>query len=223
MTRSEWVTRRDLSCLSLKLFLFEGVDKFDGGGEFGRACGGARWPGRRSPWRDASCPCRSRRRHSAGILASEETIYYAFHPLAGRAVATSGRRVVFGGDVHLTIRLADGTLTLTPEWMLRPAAAACEIRTAPRLCLARLRDLRAYLDAVLGSDRGDLPLTDGADHAPETPTTGPVRESRRACDRSRTNAAGRWWRVCERFSAEALSQKVSASIRKEARHEPDRG
>jgi hypothetical protein len=43
---------------------------------------------------------------------------------ATRAVATSGRRVVFGGDVHLTIRLADGTLTLTPEWMLRPAAAA---------------------------------------------------------------------------------------------------
>ncbi|MGC2395631.1 MAG: hypothetical protein WA579_06500 [Rhodomicrobium sp.] len=92
-------------------------------------------------------------------------------------MAPSGRRVVFGGDVHLTIRLADGTLTLTPEWMLRPAAAACEIRTAPRLRLARLRDLRAYLDAVLGSDRGDSPLTDGADHAPETPTTGPVRRA----------------------------------------------
>ena len=82
-------------------------------------------------------------RHGAGILASEETIYYAFHPLAGRTVASNGRRVVFGGDVHLTIRLPDGTLTLTPEWMLRPAAAGCEIRSAPRLCLARLRDLRA--------------------------------------------------------------------------------
>jgi hypothetical protein len=43
---------------------------------------------------------------------------------------------VFGGDVHLTVRLADGTLTLTPEWMLRPAAAGCEIRASPRLCLA---------------------------------------------------------------------------------------
>ena len=57
--------------------------------------------------------------------------------------------------MHLTIRLADGTLTLTPEWMLRPVAAACEIRSAPRLCMARLRGLRAYLDAVLGSAHGD--------------------------------------------------------------------
>jgi len=128
-------------------------------------------------WPDASCPFRSRQRHGAGILASEETIYYAFHPLAGRTVASSGRRVVFGGDVHLTIRLADGTLTLTPEWMLRPAAAACEIRSAPRLCVARLRDLRAHLNAVLDSDHGDSPLTDGADHAPESPTTGSVRRA----------------------------------------------
>jgi hypothetical protein len=83
--------------------------------------------------------------------------------------------VVRCGDVHLTIRLADGTLTLTPEWMLRPAAAGCEIRSAPRLCVARLRDLRAYLDAVLGSYDGDSPLTDGADHASEPPTTGSSR------------------------------------------------
>ena len=55
--------------------------------------------------------------------------------------------------------------------MLRPVAAACEIRSAPRLCVARLRDLRAYLDAVLGSYDGDSPLTDGADHASEPPTT----------------------------------------------------
>ena len=41
-------------------------------------------------------PPRPRQRHGAGILASEETIYYAFHPLAGRTVASSGRRVVFG-------------------------------------------------------------------------------------------------------------------------------
>src|SRR6185437_15228258 len=55
-----------------------------------------------------------------------------------------------GGVVHLTIRLADGTLTLTPEWMLRPAAPVCAIRSAPRLSLARLRDLRAYLDEAKG-------------------------------------------------------------------------
>ena len=91
------------------------------------------------------------------------------------------------GDVHLTIRLADGTLTLTPEWMLRPVAAACEIRSAPRLCMARLRGPRAYLDAVLGSAHGDSPLTDGADHAPESPTTGSVRRAAApATDRERT-------------------------------------
>jgi len=76
-------------------------------------------------------------------------------PLAGRTVASSSRRVVYGGVVHLTIRLADGTLTLTPEWMLRPAAAVCEIRSAPRLSLARLRDLRAYLDEAKGEAKGE--------------------------------------------------------------------
>jgi len=41
-----------------------------------------------------------------------------------------------------------GTLMLTPEWMLRPAAANREIRAARRLCPTRLRDLRVYLDAT---------------------------------------------------------------------------
>jgi hypothetical protein len=78
---------------------------------------------------------------------------------------------------------------------MRPAAGGCEIRTAPRLCLARLRDLRAYLDAVLGSNDGDSPLTDGADHGSELADSQICSKSRRAYDRSRTNAAGRWWRV----------------------------
>ena len=161
---------------------------------------------------------------AAGILASEETIYYAFHPLAGRIVSSSGPRVVRCGDVHLTIRLADGTLTLTPEWMLRPAAAGCEIRSAPRLCVARLRDLRAYLDAVLGSNDGDSPLTDGADHASERPTTGSIRRAAPPATDPGRNAAKRWWKACEALLTEALSQKVSTSIRKEAtRHEPGRG
>jgi hypothetical protein len=84
---------------------------------------------------------------------------------------------VYGGVEHLTIRLADGTLTLTPEWMLRPAAAGCEIRSAPRVCLARLRDLRVYLDAVLGSKDGESPLTDGADDGPQSSTTRSVRRA----------------------------------------------
>ena len=64
---------------------------------------------------------------------------------------------MYAGVVHLTIRLPDGTLTLTPEWMLRPAATGCEVRPAPRLSLARLRDLRAHIDAVLTPAVGNLP------------------------------------------------------------------
>ena len=72
-------------------------------------------------------------------------------------MASTGRRVVCGGVEHLTIRLIDSTLTLTPAWMMRPEAAACAIRPGPRLCVARLRDLRAHLDALLSSGDGDSP------------------------------------------------------------------
>jgi len=93
-------------------------------------------------------------------------------------VASTGRRVVQGGVEHITIRLIDGTLTLTPAWMMRPEAAACAIRPAPRLCVARLRDLRAHLDAVLGFEQGESPPTGGADHASEPPPpAGPVRRT----------------------------------------------
>ena len=124
--------------------------------------------------------------------------------------------------MHLTIRLADGTLTLTPEWMLRPAAAVCEIRSAPRLSLARLRDLRAHLDAVLGSDQGDSPrptelimrLNRRQPHLfEEPPCLRPIPNERRRAMVESVRA----------FLAEALSQKVSAPTGKEARHEPDRG
>jgi len=76
---------------------------------------------------------RARQRHGAGFLAGEETIHYAFHPLAGKTVASTGRRVVYGGVEHITIRLIDGTMTLTPAWMMRPEAATCAIRPGPRL------------------------------------------------------------------------------------------
>jgi len=121
---------------------------------------------------------RARQRHGAGILAGEETIYYAFHPLAGKTVASSGRRVVYGGVEHLTIRLTDDTLTLTPAWMMRPEAAMCAVRPFPRLCVGRLRDLRNHLDVLLGSSPGDSSRARGADHAPEaTPRAGPVRKA----------------------------------------------
>ena len=178
MTMRSWRSRLsgDAAATTGRLLLFQLIYEID---QIEEAPSGAGANDRATPRRckDGFFPCPSRQRHGAGILASEETIYYAFHPLAGRIVSSSGRRVVRCGDVHLTIRLADGTLTLTPEWMLRPAAAGCAIRSAPRLCVARLRDLRAYLDAVLGFYDGDSPLTDGADNASEPPTTGSIRRA----------------------------------------------
>jgi len=137
------------------------------------------------------CPCRSRQRHGAGVLAGEETISYAFHPLAGRTVASTGRRVMCGDVEHITIRLTDGTLTLTPAWMMRPEAAAFAIRPAPRLCVARLRDLRAHLDAVLGFEQGDSPPTGEADHVPNSPpTAGPVRRAAEPAADSESSSSG---------------------------------
>jgi hypothetical protein len=83
------------------------------------------------------------------------------------------------GSVELlTIRLTDGTLTLTPAWMMRPESALCAIRPAPRLSVARLRDLRAHLDALLSSGHGDSSSSGGAVNAPEpTPTPGSVRRT----------------------------------------------
>ena len=82
-------------------------------------------------------------------------------------MASTGRRVMCGGVEHVTIRLNDGTLTLTPAWMMRPEAAAFAVCSTPRLCMARLRGLRAHLDALLGFAQGDSPPIGGADHAPE--------------------------------------------------------
>ena len=57
----------------------------------------------------------------------------------------------------LVIEQPDGTMALVPEWMTEPAAAAVEIREAPRFPLAELRALRQVADAVLSllSDRGN--------------------------------------------------------------------
>ena len=129
---------------------------------------------------------------------------------------------MFGGEAHLTIRLADGTLTLTPEWMLRPVAAGYEIRAAPRLCLTRLRDLRVYLDAVLGSNDGESPRSTEPmmrlnrrqpDLFEEPPRLRPIPKERRQAMVDNVRA----------LLAEALSQQLSTSIRKEGRHESDRG
>ena len=122
----------------------------------------------------------------------------------------------------LTIRLTDGTLTLTPAWMMRPEAATCAIRPGPRLCVAHLRDLRAHLDALLGSGHGDSSPRGGANAAPEPPpTTGSVRRTAKSTadpnERRRATVE-----ILKALLTEALSSELSTQIRKEAQDEPDR-
>jgi len=62
-------------------------------------------------------------------------------------VASTGRRVVYGGVEHITIRLIDGTMTLTPAWMMRPEAPHAQ--SVP----ARVFAWRAYATCVLTSMR----------------------------------------------------------------------
>jgi hypothetical protein len=55
--------------------------------------------------------------------------------------------------------------------MMRPEAATSSICATPRLCMARLHDLRAHLDALLGSEPGESSPREGADHASSPPST----------------------------------------------------
>jgi hypothetical protein len=57
----------------------------------------------------------------------------------------------------LVIEQPDRTMALVPEWMTKPAAAAVEIREAPRFRLAELGALRQVAGAVLSllSDRSN--------------------------------------------------------------------
>ena len=120
-----------------------------------------------------------RQRHGAGCLTCEERVYYPFHPLVGKTVVSTGSKVVFNSVELVTIRLEDGTLCLTPAWMLRPEVEALTAVPVPRLCVSRLR---AFVSLALGSDYGDSPPSGGA-HAPKpSSTAGSVRRGSKAAD-----------------------------------------
>src|SRR5207237_8503033 len=108
----------------------------------------------------------------ARYQGQDATIYYPFHPHCGRRVAVV-RHHPFRGVTMLVIEQRDGTMALVPEWMTRPAAAAVEIREAPRFPLAELRAVRRVVVAVLSSptDRrnGDRP-----GHSPPPTSAGAV-------------------------------------------------
>jgi hypothetical protein len=49
------------------------------------------------------------------------------------------------GNRHLTLRVGEEPSFLVPAWMVDPGAAAVNVVDAPRLLIARLLDLRAFL------------------------------------------------------------------------------
>jgi hypothetical protein len=75
---------------------------------------------------------------------------YAFHPLFGRPAIVVADQL-HNGNRHLTPRSGDGPSFLVPAWMVDPAAASFKIVDVPRLSVARLLDLRAFLDSGVAS------------------------------------------------------------------------
>jgi hypothetical protein len=86
-----------------------------------------------------------------------------FHPQSGELVIVVGVKRHAGVE-HLVIRQPDRTLALLPTWMTKPQAKEARLVEYPRHCLQRLSDLRALVDALLTSWRGESSPRHGADH-----------------------------------------------------------
>ena len=106
-----------------------------------------------APVRCGSCRCQSRQRHIAGCPAFEVRILYPFHPRAEQVVQVMHRKR-FAGEDHLVVVQPDGTLALIPSWMSETTARFAALTTLPRLCVERLVELRARIDALLASPSG---------------------------------------------------------------------
>src|SRR4051795_9107888 len=102
------------------------------------------------------------RPHNARNLGREVEVAYPFHPLFGRPAIVVADQL-HNGSRHLTLRIDDEPSFLVPAWMLDPQAAAIKIVEVPHLSIARLLDLRAFLDAVLASPPGQAILGGEAD------------------------------------------------------------
>ena len=88
---------------------------------------------------------RPTRPHNARILGREVEVAYPFHPLFRRSAIVIGDQL-HNGTRHLTLRSGEGPSFLVPAWMADPEAASVKIVDAPCLSIARLLDLRAFLD-----------------------------------------------------------------------------
>ena len=89
--------------------------------------------------------------YNARILGREVEVAYPFHPLFRRSAIVIGDQL-HNGTRHLTLRSGEGPSFLVPAWMADPEAASVKIVDAPCLSIARLLDLRAFLDSGLACD-----------------------------------------------------------------------
>src|SRR5207248_11069958 len=104
---------------------------------------------------------------------------YPFHPLFGRPAIVVADQL-HNGTRHLTLRSGDGPSFLIPAWMVDPAAASVKIVDVPRLSVARLLDLRAFLDSGVASGLGEeIPEGGTDDKVLDGRATGPVRGAAR--------------------------------------------
>src|SRR5271169_1014391 len=92
------------------------------------------------------CP-RPTGRHDAGCLGREIEVSYPFHPLCGQMSLVVADQL-HDGSRHLTLRSQDGSTFLVPIWMTEAEASSVKIIDAPCLSLARLLELRVFVEAL---------------------------------------------------------------------------
>ena len=175
----------DLSRLSLKLFLLEGVDEFNGREEpdaLAMMLDGLD-ADRRSEMRLA---CAGRGSDILpGIRRLRGGSSYPFHPRNGLKVLIAGRCRHQSTEVFV-IRQPDDTLAHVPCWMMREAAAQHQLSPySPPLPLACLRGLRLEVDGLLklSPERFRSRKERAIEVEARSPTAGAVRRGR-AADRS---------------------------------------
>ena len=102
-------------------------------------------------------------------------VAYPFHPLFRQRVIVTADQL-HDGSRHLTLRGGDDRTFLVPAWMIDPEAASIKIVDVPCLSVARLLELRAFLDSGLGSASGrEAPQGAVNGEAWEPRATGSVR------------------------------------------------
>jgi DNA topoisomerase-3 len=98
--------------------------------------------------------------HNTRSLGQEVEVLYPFHPLCRRPAIVAADQL-HNGSRHLTLRSADGASFLIPAWMIDPQAASVKIVDIPCNSIARLLDLRAFLDSALAFSHGEQILQPG--------------------------------------------------------------